>query len=200
MSAPALRRGVGTLMATAIAGTAGVALAGPVGATTSYGHPHQKVIVIVVNESRHCRDFKVVKVVVVEMDRKVIIIKKFQRCDFRRHNDYFAKRIFFKRDFRTTHKVFVDKARARGTVPLAPAKVPVDTNPIRVSINAPRTSMNPTSPTSLGSLTPGHVNVSSSGVTAGSGATGVNLGAGGVSAGSGAAGVSLGSGGNTAHQ
>ncbi|WEB39044.1 hypothetical protein MOV08_06825 [Streptomyces yunnanensis] len=184
-------------MATAIASTAGVALAGPAGATTSYGHPHQKVVVIIVKESRHCRDFNVVKVVVVKKDRKVIIIKEFLRCDFRRHNDYifFAKKVFFKRAFRTTHKVFAINAPARGTVPLTPAKVPFSTDPTRISINEPRTPMNLTSPSSLGSITPGYVSGSPSGSTAGSGAAGASLGAGGVSAGSGAAGVSMGTGG-----
>ncbi|WP_157878751.1 hypothetical protein [Streptomyces sp. CT34] len=187
-------------MATAIAGTAGVALAGPAGATTSYGHPHQKVIVIVVKESRHCRDFNVVKVVVVKKDRQVVIIKKFLSCDFRRHNDYFFRKVFFKHEFHTTHKAIAIKEPARGTVPLTLPKVSVGTNPIRVSINAPRTSLNLTSPSSLGSFAPGHVNVSSSGVSAGSGTSGVSLGTGGSAAGSGAAGVSLGTGGVAAHR
>ncbi|AJC54227.1 hypothetical protein [Streptomyces sp. 769] len=184
-------------MATAIASTAGVALAGPAGATTSYGHPHQKVVVIIVKESRHCRDFNVVKVVVVKKDRKVIIIKKFLRCDFRRHNDdiFFAKKVFFKRAFRTTHRVFAINAPARGTVPLTPAKVPFSTDPTRISINEPRTPMNLTSPSSLGSITPGYVSGSPSGSTAGSGAAGASLGAGGITAGSGAASASLGAGG-----
>ncbi|WP_157878847.1 hypothetical protein [Streptomyces sp. CT34] len=185
-------------MATAIASTAGVALAVPASATTSYGHPHQKVIVIVVKESRECRDVKVVKVVIIKKDRKVVIIKKFLRCDFRRHHDYFAKAIFFEHEFHRTHKVFKIKAPDRGTIPLAPAKVSVSTNPIRVSINVPRPSTNLTSPSSLGNLTPGHVNVSSSGVTAGSGATSLSLGTGGITAGSGSAGASLGAGGMTA--
>ncbi|QHC23674.1 hypothetical protein [Streptomyces sp. GS7] len=198
MNAPVLRRGAATLMATAIASTAGVTLAGPASATTSYGHPHQKVIVIVVNDSRHCRDFRVVKAVVVKKDRKVIIIKKFVSCDFRRHYDFFAKPFFFKREFRTPHIVHAINAPARGTVPLTPAKVPVSTNPTRVSINEPGTPMNLTSPSSLGSLTPRQVNVSPSGITAGSGAAGASLGAGGITAGSGAASASLGAGGVSA--
>ncbi|MER6047545.1 hypothetical protein ABT168_08775 [Streptomyces sp. NPDC001793] len=195
MNAPVLRRGAATLMATAIASTAGVALAGPAGATTSYGHPHQNVIVIVVKDSRHCRDFYVVKTVVVKKDRKVIIIKQFLRCEFRRHSGYFARDFFFRHDFRTPHKAHAFKAPAHGTVPLNPAKVPVGTNPTRVSINEPRTPMNLTSPSSPGSITPGHVNVSPGGITAGSGAAGASLGAGGMTIGSGAASAGLGAGG-----
>ncbi|MGW8683491.1 hypothetical protein ACWGNN_20920 [Streptomyces sp. NPDC055817] len=181
MSAPILRRGAAVVVASAIAATAGVTLAGPAAATPApKGH---RVIAVVERGHEFCRFGHRTVVIVVKKDHgRVTVIRKIVRCDVRRHDDFFFRHHFVKHvEFRRAHRFNVDNNRVHVTLP---------TTPHRFTITAPRvTTPNPVGPR----------HESGSGGYAGMGAGNtISVGTGGINVGSGASDISVGSGGITA--
>ncbi|MET7666327.1 hypothetical protein ABZT51_46815 [Streptomyces sp. NPDC005373] len=205
MSAPILRRGAAVVVASAIAGTAGVALAGPAAATPApNGH---RVIVVVERGHEFCRFGHRTVVIIVKKDHgRVIVIRKIVRCDVRRHHDFFFRHHFEKHvEFRRAHRFNVDNNRVhvilpktpmrvtitapRVTTPTTPPQVSVRTGPTRVSVHTV-----PAQPNAVG---PSHVSISGGSAGVGAGNTS-SAGTGGINVGSGASDISVGSGGITA--
>ncbi|MEU1630657.1 hypothetical protein ABZ746_36335 [Streptomyces sp. NPDC020096] len=210
MSAPILRRGAAVMVATAIAGAAGVALAGPTAATPAL--KGQRVIVIVERGHEFCRFGHRTVVVIVKKDHgRVIIIRKIVRCDFRRHHEFFRHNVFFfQNEFRPIHRFNIGNNRVHVILPKAPPHVTItaphvttsttppqmseQTGPAQISVqpNLVRPSVNLTSPSSLGNLVPDRMNVSGAiDVSPGNNSIGAGIGAGlggGLGAGLGAGG------------
>ncbi|WP_432168637.1 hypothetical protein [Streptomyces sp. bgisy031] len=209
MSAPILRRGAAVVVASAIAGTAGVALAGPAAATQApYGH---RVIVVVERGHEFCRFGHRTVVIIVKKDHgRVIVVRKIVRCDVRRHDDFSFRHHFVKHvEFRRAHRFNVDHNRVHGILPKTPP---------RVTITAPRVTT-PTTPRQMSARTgppqvsvhtvparisvqpnpvgPSHVSMSGGFAGVGADRT-MGVGTGGINVGSGASDLSFGSGGITA--
>lgn len=133
MSAPILRRGAAVLVASTIAGTAGVALAGPAAATPDpNGH---RVIVVVERGHEFCRYGHRTVVIIVKKDHRVTVIRKIVRCDIRRHDDFFFRHHFVKHvEFRRAHRFNVDNNRVHVILPKTPLRVTTQTTPPQVSV------------------------------------------------------------------
>ncbi|MFG2661662.1 hypothetical protein [Streptomyces sp. NPDC048425] len=151
MSVPILRRGAAVVVASAIAGTAGVALAGPASATPApKGH---RVIVVVERGHEFCRFGHRTVVIIVKKDHgRVIVIRKILRCDVRRHHDFIFRHHFVKHvEFRRAHRFNVDNnsvhvilpktplrvtnTAPRGATPTTPRQVSVRTGPTQASVH-----------------------------------------------------------------
>ncbi|MGX1675415.1 hypothetical protein [Streptomyces sp. NPDC055400] len=194
MSAPILRRGAAVVVASAIASTAGVALAGPAAATPDpKGH---RVIVVVERSHEFCRFGHRTVVIIVKKDHgRLIVIRKIVRCDVRRHHDFFRHHFVKHVEFRRAHRFNVDNNRVHVFLPKTP---------LRVTITAPR-GTTPTTPQVSVRTGPTQVSVHTvpaqpnPGGSAGMGAGNtISAGTGGINVGSGASDISFGSGGSTA--
>ncbi|MFB7168968.1 hypothetical protein [Streptomyces sp. NPDC056242] len=197
MSAPILRRGAAVVVASAIAGTAGVALAGPAAATPA--PKEHRVIVVVERDHQFCRFGHRTVVIVVKKDHgRVIVIRKIVRCDVRRHDDFFFRHHFVKHvkhvEFRRAHRFNVDNNRVHVILPKTPLRVTTPAMPRQMSVRTgPAQVFVHTVPAQSNPVGPSHVSITG-GASAGNTIT---AGTGGNNVGSGASDISVGSGGIT---
>ncbi|MFB6678708.1 hypothetical protein ACFCWG_41100 [Streptomyces sp. NPDC056390] len=133
MSAPILRRSAAVMLASAIAGTTGVALAGPAAATPT--PKEHRVIVVVERGHELCRfGHRTIVIIVKKHHGRVTVIRKIVRCDVHRHHDFFRHHFVKHVEFRRAHRFNVDNNRVHVMTPL------------RVTITAPRATTPTTSP------------------------------------------------------
>jgi hypothetical protein len=168
MSAPILRRSAAVVVASAIASTAGVALATPAAATPDpHGH---RVIVVVERGHEFCRFGHRTVVIIVKKDHgRVTVIRKIVRCDVHRHHDFFFRHHFVKHvEFRRAHRFDVDNNRVHVIMPKTP---------LRFTITAPRVT-NPAGPAGVGAGNT--ISVGTGGINVGSGASDMSVGSGGI--------------------